>query len=259
MQALDFRLDTKHVSEVAKAVCSHVTVQDGIVFDIDAMQIEQIRDEDEYSGLRVSLPALLGRARIAIKLDISTGDPIWPEPERIELPSMLGGVVAMHGHPLVTVIAEKTVTMLQRGTTSTRWRDLLDVAILADRFEFRAGDVIKASMQVAAHRGVELRALRPVMDGYSSIGQAKWAAWRRKLKVDSAGRTSTSRLSSCSRSSSQSSTGRPRTNNDGTPMRVHGCRRLQKRRYHAYGTEPLRPQFYLARPGHSRASVGHHR
>lgn len=184
MQALDFRLDTEHVSEVVKAVCSHATVQDGIVFDSDAMQIEQIRDQDEYSGLRVSLPALLGRARIAIKLDISTGDPIWPEPERIELPSMLGGVVAMHGHPLVTVIAEKTVTMLQRGTTSTRWRDLLDVAILSDRFEFRAGDVMEASMQVAAHRGVELRPLRPLMDAYSSIGQAKWAAWRRKLKVE---------------------------------------------------------------------------
>lgn len=46
--------------------------------------------------------------------------------------------------------------MLQRGSTSTRWRDLLDVAILSDRFEFGAGDVKEASMQVAAHRGVEL-------------------------------------------------------------------------------------------------------
>lgn len=183
MQALDFQLDTEHVTEVVKAVCN-VAVDDGLVFDGDAMQIEQIRDEDEYSGLRVSLPALLGRARIAIKLDISTGDPIWPEPEQIELPSLLGGVVAMHGHPLVTVIAEKTVTMLQRGTTSTRWRDLLDVAILSDRFEFGAGDVREASTQVAAHRGVELGPLRALMDGYGSIGQAKWAAWRRKLKLE---------------------------------------------------------------------------
>jgi hypothetical protein len=148
------------------------------------MQIEQIRDEDEYGGLRVSLPALLGRARISIKLDISTGDPIWPEPEQIELPSLLGGVVAMHGHPLVTVIAKKTITMLQRGTSSTRWRDLLDVAVLSDRFELGAGDVREASMQVAAHRGVELGSLRALMDGYSSMGQAKWAAWRRKLKVE---------------------------------------------------------------------------
>ncbi|WP_165962461.1 nucleotidyl transferase AbiEii/AbiGii toxin family protein [Arthrobacter terricola] len=183
MQALDFQLDVDHVTEVVKAVCD-VVVDDGLVFDHASMQIEQIRDEDEYTGLRVSLPAVLGRARITIKLDISTGDPIWPEPEQIELPSLLGGTVRMKGHPLVTVIAEKTVTMLQRGTTSTRWRDLLDVAVLSDRFQFDAADLREAAAQVAAHRGAELGPLRTLMDGYGATGQAKWAAWRRKLKVE---------------------------------------------------------------------------
>ncbi|BCW43681.1 nucleotidyl transferase AbiEii/AbiGii toxin family protein [Arthrobacter sp. StoSoilB5] len=183
MQALDFRLDVDHVTEVVKMMCD-VVVDDGLVFDHAFMQIEQIRDEDEYSGLRVSLPAVLGRARIAIKLDISTGDPIWPEPEQIELPSLLGGTVKMKGHPLVTVIAEKTVTMLQRGTTSTRWRDLLDVALLSDRFEFDAADVRQATVQVARHRGIELGPLRALMASYGATGQAKWAAWRRKLKVE---------------------------------------------------------------------------
>ncbi|GAA4046852.1 nucleotidyl transferase AbiEii/AbiGii toxin family protein [Arthrobacter methylotrophus] len=183
MQALDFQLDVDHLNKVVKAVCD-VVVDDGLVFDLASMQIEQIRDEDEYSGLRVSLPGLLGRAKITIKLDISTGDPIWPEPEQIALPSLLGGSVKMQGHPLVTVIAEKTVTMLQRGTTSTRWRDLLDVAVLSDRFEFSAWDLRQAAARVAAHRGAELEPLRALMAGYGAIGQAKWAAWRRKLKVE---------------------------------------------------------------------------
>lgn len=183
MQALDFQLDVDHVTEVVKALCD-VVVDDGMTFDSAAMKIEEIRDEEEYSGLRVSLPARLHRAKISIKLDISTGDPIWPEPEQIELPSLLGGVVKMQGHPLVTVIAEKTVTMLQRGTTSTRWRDLLDVAVMSDRFEFGAADVREAVSQVAAHRGVELRPLRALMEGYGTIGQARWAAWRQKLKVE---------------------------------------------------------------------------
>ncbi|BAS14207.1 conserved hypothetical protein [Arthrobacter sp. Hiyo8] len=183
IQALDFQLDVDHVTEVVKTVCA-VVADDGLVLDHEPMQIEQIRDEDEYSGLRVSLPAVLGRARITIKLDISTGDPIWPKPEEIELPSLLGGAVKMKGHPVVTVIAEKTVTMLQRGTTSTRWRDLLDVAVLSYRFEFDASDVREAAMQVARHRTVELGPLRALMDGYGATGQAKWAAWRRKLKVE---------------------------------------------------------------------------
>lgn len=66
----------------------------------------------------------------------------------------------MKGHPLVTVIAEKTITKLQRGTTSTRWRDLRDVAVLSDRFEFEAADIRQASERVAGHRTVELGPLR---------------------------------------------------------------------------------------------------
>ncbi|MFW0774962.1 nucleotidyl transferase AbiEii/AbiGii toxin family protein [Paenarthrobacter nitroguajacolicus] len=183
MQALDFELDSVHVAEVIAAV-SDVGDDDGLSFDTDERKIEQIRDEDEYTGLRVSLPARLHRAKVTIKLDISTGDPIWPAPEAIELPSLLGGSVKLQGHPLVTVIAEKTVTMLQRGTTSTRWRDLLDVAALSDRFPFAAAELREAAQQVARHRGVELGALRDLLAGYGQVGQAKWAAWRTKQKVE---------------------------------------------------------------------------
>lgn len=90
----------------------------------------------------------------------------------------------MQGHPLATVIAEKTVTMIQRGSTSTRWRDLLDVAVLSDRFEFGAGDIRAAAVRVAGHRGAELGLLRPLLAGYGAIGQVKWAAWRRKLRLE---------------------------------------------------------------------------
>ena len=183
MQALDFQLDVVHVTEVVTAV-SEIVADDGLIFQHDGLNVEQIRDEDEYSGLRVTLPAGLFRAKLTIKLDISTGDPIWPAPELIELPSLLGGSVRMQGHPLVTVIAEKTVTMLQRGTTSTRWRDLLDVAALSDRYEFAAGEIREAATQVSQHRGVELGPLRDLLAGYGEVGQAKWAAWRGKQKVE---------------------------------------------------------------------------
>lgn len=133
----------------------------------------------------MALPATLYRANIVIKLDISTGDPIWPAPELIKIPSLLSGFVKMQGHPLLTVIAEKTVTMLQRGTASTRWRDLLDVALLSERFEFKAREVRQAAIQVAQHRGVDLAPLRGLLGGYGQDGrQAKWAAWRRKLKLE---------------------------------------------------------------------------
>ncbi|MFJ4268811.1 nucleotidyl transferase AbiEii/AbiGii toxin family protein [Paenarthrobacter nicotinovorans] len=183
IQALDFELDVAHVTKVVAAVAA-VDTEDGLSFHAGSLDIEQIRDEDEYTGLRVTLPAALHRAKPTIKLDISTGDPIWPAPEQIELPLLLGGSVKMQGHPLVTVIAEKTVTMLQRGTTSTRWRDFLDVAALSDRYPFAAAHLREAARQVAQHRSVELGPLRALLNGYGQIGQAKWAAWRAKNRAE---------------------------------------------------------------------------
>lgn len=85
----------------------------------------------------------------------------------------------MQGHPLETVIAEKTVTMLQRGTTSTRWRDLMDVATLARHSAFKA-----TAIRTASHRGAELSPLRELMAGYGVMGQPRWAAGRVKNRFE---------------------------------------------------------------------------
>jgi len=48
-------------------------------------------------------------------------------PRSVVVPRILGGEFEMLGYPLVMVVAEKAVTMLTRGTTSTRWRDIVDL------------------------------------------------------------------------------------------------------------------------------------
>lgn len=159
-------------------------MHDGVALDLSSLRIEQIRDEDEYSGLRATVPAQIHRSRVSLKVDVSTGDPIWPSPEDIELPGLLGDPVVMKGHPLVTVIAEKSVTLLQRGTASTRWRDLLDVARLAGAYEFQASELSAAISAVAGYRSIDVGSLSPVLYGYGQVGQAKWAAWRRKYQLE---------------------------------------------------------------------------
>ena len=93
------------------------------------------------------------------------------------------------GHPLATVIAEKTVTVLQRGTQSTRWRDFVDVRSLARRYAFTAGELRAAGEAVADHRGVELGSLEGVTKGYGAVGQVKWAAWVTKFGMEGSTRT----------------------------------------------------------------------
>lgn len=183
MQALEFTLDEAHMRDVLRTICD-VEADDGLVFNLDDLRIEEIRDEEEYRGLRVHLPAFLHRARLMIKLDVSTGDPIWPAPKPVTLPGILGDDVHLMGNPLETVIAEKVVTILQRGSTSTRWRDYMDIRSIARAYAFTAGELWIAAKAVGDFRGVKLESISPYLADYDDAAQGKWVAWRRKGQLE---------------------------------------------------------------------------
>ncbi len=186
IQALGFTVDDEHLRQVVAAVAS-VDSDDPLALDVAAVSVEVIRDEDDYTGLRLMVPAAIARFTFPLKLDVSTGDPIWPAPTRIQVPTVLDGEpIEMQGHPMPMVVAEKTVTMLQRGTTSTRWRDLVDVRSLARNYTFTAAEILTAAQAVASHRGVSLRPIAPMLDGYGAIAQSKWAAWLRQWDMTEA-------------------------------------------------------------------------
>jgi len=68
-----------------------IELDDGVVFDVSGATAHIIRDEDEYSGVRVSMRCALAQARVTFHIDASVGDPVWPAPEMIELPGLLKG------------------------------------------------------------------------------------------------------------------------------------------------------------------------
>lgn len=183
MEAIDVTLDADLLRALVHAVAS-VVADDGVVFETAAARVTPIRDGDEYSGLRIKLTAHLHTARLFVHIDVSTGDPIWPEPQPVELPGVLGGDFTIMGYPVATVIAEKAVTMLQRGASSTRWRDYVDLRNLSRRFSIRAGDLRSALDAVAAHRGVRLASVGDSVLSYDDSAQRKWAAWRRKTDIE---------------------------------------------------------------------------
>jgi hypothetical protein len=173
----------RFVADVAGAALP-AELDDGLTFDLDNVAAEAIREEDKYSGVRVRLVARLASAREPFHVDISIGDPIWPEPAEISLPRLLGqGPIRLRGYPLEMVLAEKIVTAVERGSASTRWRDFGDIFMLTGSRSFKATEVQRALQAVANHRQVELASLDEVLDGYAEVGQARWASWRRKLQL----------------------------------------------------------------------------
>jgi hypothetical protein len=143
-----------------------------------------IRDQDEYTGVRVTLTGRLSAARITMHIDVNVGDPIWPAPNPVALPRLLGGHIDIDGYPLVMVLAEKLVTAIQRGTANTRWRDFTDIYLLASRHRIPGDDLDQSMKTVASHRQAVLRPLVNVLAGFVEIAQDRWTSWRRRQRLD---------------------------------------------------------------------------
>lgn len=173
----------RYITEVA-ATTLPLELEDGLSFDLTTVTAHAIRDEDEYSGVRVRLLAQLATAREPFHVDVNVGDPIWPEPAEITLPRLLDDApIQLRGYPMEMVLAEKIVTALQRGAASTRWRDFGDVYLLSGRYQFRAEPLRQALEAVATYRHVTLDNLDDALDGYAELGQSGWQAWRHRLQL----------------------------------------------------------------------------
>jgi hypothetical protein len=64
--------DIDQVLAMVKVIAS-VPVDDGLVLDADAATAEIIRDQDEYSGVRVTLTGQLAAAQLTFHVDINVG------------------------------------------------------------------------------------------------------------------------------------------------------------------------------------------
>jgi len=80
--------ETKIVAQIRDIIALDVD-SDGLVFDPDSIQTEQITEDADYEGIRIRFSGLLGTARINMQIDIGFGDIIYPGPEEADLPTML--------------------------------------------------------------------------------------------------------------------------------------------------------------------------
>jgi hypothetical protein len=122
LTALDARRPTRDIDFAVRAIenttekvlsavqtIAAISLEDGMEFDSNGATAATIREEDSYSGIRVTLGGTLSRAVIRFHVDV-IGDPIWPEPQQISVPRLIDGVIVVRGYPREMVLAEKIVT-----------------------------------------------------------------------------------------------------------------------------------------------------
>ena len=121
-------VNIEEVRNIITAVTA-VPLDDGVTFRIK--RIDEIMDEAEYPGIRVSMETTFDRVITPLKIDISTGDAITPCEVKYSFKLMLEDrSIDIWAYNLETVLAEKLETIVSRATANTRMRDFYDLYIL---------------------------------------------------------------------------------------------------------------------------------
>ena len=183
------KTDEAYLKSIFLKVCtSSSNGNDGIRFDEKSLKVAPIRNNIEYGGTRIVLNAYLGRAKIPLQFDIGIGDAITPAPEIAKFPVLLNGEAPqIKIYPMVTSIAEKTETMLSRGTVNSRMKDFYDIWLLSELFNHDFKTLNQAIMNTFNRRDVSLPTTVPESFTreffQSKIKQTQWNAFCRKNKL----------------------------------------------------------------------------
>lgn len=173
---------------VFREICA-VEENDGILFDVDALRVELIREELEYGGLRLRTTARLAGARITVVIDIGFGDATEPGVEEINLPVMLDlPAPRLRAYPRETVVAEKFQAMVLFGLANTRMKDYYDIWILSRSYAFDAERLGRAIAATFERRGTAIPEELPdaLTTAFSTDAtkQRQWEAFARDLAAE---------------------------------------------------------------------------
>lgn len=144
-----------------REICS-VKADDGIIFDLDKIAGEEIREEAEYDGVRVRVPASLDGAKAQVQIDIGFGDAVDPAPEETAVPVMLEmESPRLKAYPPEVAIAEKFQAMVHLGIANSRMKDFFDIWILSREQTFLMSRLRRALEATFGRRKTELPEERP--------------------------------------------------------------------------------------------------
>ena len=148
--------ETEALRGVIKDICLVKVEKDGLEYEADSIEIEEIRENREYPGQRVKVNARLGNARIRIQIDVGFGDAVTPKAKIISFPVLLDyPAPRIRAYNKETQIAEKIQSMVFLGMANSRIKDFYDVFILSKTFSFDGNTLVKAIKATFERRGAD--------------------------------------------------------------------------------------------------------
>lgn len=144
------------VEKVIAECCTMKVEEDGLEFDPESVSGQEIREQQAYQGIRISVRGKLGNARIHLQIDMGFGDVVTPEPLWVEYPTLIDGErPRIKAYTLESAIAEKYQAMVDMGLVNSRMKDYYDVYYLAENRSFDGSQLQEAIKRTFQRRKTE--------------------------------------------------------------------------------------------------------
>src|ERR1019366_7169123 len=153
---------------------------DGVTFDPKTVAARRIKEDAEYEGVRVTMRASIGSAKLELQIDVGFGDAVTPAASEINFPTLLGAEsVRILAYPRETVVAEKVEAMVHLGIANSRMKDFFDVWFLAQNFPFEGRGLSEAIRATFVRRGTPIPEAPPVaLTAVFATDASKAAQWK---------------------------------------------------------------------------------
>lgn len=123
-----FNLTEQNLRNILEEIIS-IDVEDNVNFEI--LMIKDIREEDEYTGYRVTINGKFDTIFQKFKVDISTGDAITPKEIEYNFDLLFEDrKIGILAYNLETILSEKFEGVISKGIANTRARDYYDIFVL---------------------------------------------------------------------------------------------------------------------------------
>ena len=168
------------VASVIRQILTTAVEDDGIAFDPDSVRVEEIRENEDYGGVRITFIATLDKALIPLQADVGFGDVITPEAEDRVYPVLMDmAAPRLRMYPVETVVAEKLQAAVKLGMINSRMKDFYDLLVIFRHYPYDDQLLTRAVAHTFACRGTPLpREVPPgLSDEFGSDPTAK-RLWR---------------------------------------------------------------------------------
>ena len=180
---------SNEINDIKEAVTEILKIEyeDGVTFDANSVEAENIVEDGDYHGIRIKFYAYMENSKERVQLDIGFGDKMTSGPIEIEFPTLLDfAAPKIKVYSIETAIAEKFEAIVSLQLQSSRMKDFYDVLFFAEHYKFNKDLLHKALLTTFNHRSTNTEDRKIIFSDKFKLDkqlQLLWMAFLERSKL----------------------------------------------------------------------------